>query len=376
MIRTMKTHRLCSLIIALLVVGCASPTRAQDRSATTGADEVRIALLEAKPRAYAVVEATGSSESSRVRLAGLEAAQHAPDAALPLAQAGLVDENPAVRFAALVTIGKLKITKLADATADLMKDQDPSVRAAAIFAARRCGKDVDLSPLGAMLASTNPSTRANAAMLIGQLGDVQAFDMLQEMAGEPMPRVSLAERTWVRLQFAEAMIRLKPDDAEVLSSIRAAMFSPLDDVRVLSMQILGDVGDRSVIGGLIAVINRENPIQIKLAAAQALAQMGDQRGVKTLVEACGYDSKALEKDLKDYVRNNGGDGSAQAKAVDELLADQALMDRAAAEVRAQAAAGLGWVKTEATAKRLTALLDDPDTIVQVAAASAILRATR
>lgn len=362
-------------LAGLLCCGVVLPARAQGGA---GADETRITLLHAKPRAYAVVQAAGRSEQARVRMAALEAAEFAPDVAFEMARDGLADENPAVRFASLVTIGKLKLTRLADAAADMQRDDNASVRGAAIFALTRCGRLADLSPLADQLASNHAGTRANAAMLIGQLGDPQAVEMLREMAAQPMPRVSPAERTWVRLQFAEAMIRLAPDDAEVLNSIRASVYSNLDDVRVLAMQILGEIGDKSVRGGLAHIIERDNPIQIKVAAAQALARMGDPQGLATLISASRYDEKRLTEDLTAYARRFEGDGSAgpELQAIRALLADQAQRARAAAEVRAQAARALGWVDSQQAADRLAQLLEDPDAIVQVAAAAAVLQATR
>lgn len=338
-------------------------------------DEARILLLQSKPRAYAVVEQAGLHSQARIRLAAIEAAEFAPDAALDLARNGLADENPAVRFAALVTVGKLKLTGLSQAALDLMRDENESVRAAAIFAAKRTGRDVDLSPLGRMLASGRASSRANAAMLVGMLGDRQATEMLQDMAAQPMPRVSPAERTWVRLQFAEAMIRLDPDNAEVLGTIRAAMYSNLNDVRVLSMQILGDVGDRSVRAGLAHIIKRSNPIQVKIAAAQALVRMGDPQGGKLLIDASTYRTPRLRKDLGDYLREIDG-ASPEGQAIQAILADPKRQAQSAAEVRAQAARALGYMDSNASAKRLSKLLDDPDPVVQVAAAAALLRASR
>ena len=340
-----------------------------------GADETKILLLQSKPKAYAVVEAAGKSENPRARLAALEAAQHAPDLAFDLARNGLSDENPAVRFAALVTIGKLELKDLSDAAMDLMRDDNESVRAAALFAAKRCGKDVNLSPLAGMLANGSAGARANAAMLIGQLGDTQAVDMLRDMAAAPMTRVSPAERTWVRLQYAEAMIRLDPDDAEVLGTIRASVYSNLDDVRILAIQILGEVGDESVQGGLSHIIKRDNPIQVKIAAAQSLVRMGDKQPGTVLIKAAGYDERQLRKDLKDYLDNADAAGP-EARAIRDLLADHKARARAAAEVRAQAAVGLGFVDSKAAAQRLADLLNDSDPIVRIASASAILRASR
>lgn len=365
-----------ALTLLLIVgLGVGLPASAQgergDRPAPQS-DEARILLLQAKPKAYGIIEEAGRSDRSRVRLAAIEAAEHAPDAAPDLARDGLTDENPAVRFAALVTIGKLELDELTLAAMDLMKDDNPSVRAAAIFAAKRCGRDVDLTPLAQLLASGDASARANAAVLIGQLGDPQALEMLREMADAPMPRVLPAQRTWVRLQFAEAMIRLDPENDQVLGSIRAGMYSTLDEVRVLAIQILGEAGDKSVLGGLAHIAEQNNPIHVKIAAAQSMLQMGDTQGVPILMKATRYDVEALRRELTRFLRNMDNN-SEQARSVRELLDSPDQQARVAGEVRAQAARALGWSRTEDAAKRLAELLADPEPIVRVAAASAVLR---
>lgn len=345
------------------------------QAAAQAPDEAKIILIQTKPKAKSIVESAGTSKDPRVRMAALEAAEHAPEAAFDLARSGLGDENPAVRFAALVTIGKLELTDLAAAAMDLTRDENESVRAAALFAAKRCGKDVDLSPLGGMLANGSSGARANAAMLIGQLGDVQALDMLREMAAQPMTRVSPAKRSIVRLQYAEAMIRLNPNDDEVLGAIRASVYSNLDDVRVLAIQILGEVGDRSVMGGLAHIIKRDNPIQVKLAAAQSLVQMGDQQKGTVLIDGSRYSEDQLRDDLRDFMQKSGVSGP-EAEEIRDILSNDQRRAQLAAEVRAQAAIGLGYVDSKAAAQRLSDLLDDPAQIVRVAAASAILRASR
>ncbi|MGB0766364.1 MAG: HEAT repeat domain-containing protein [Phycisphaeraceae bacterium] len=360
-----------AMVLAFSAAAALTPTTASAQ----GPDEARIALLQAKPKAYAIIRRAGTSDDPRLRLAAIEAAQHAPDAALDLARNGLGDENPAVRFGALVTVGKLQLVDLAPAALDLLRDRNESVRAAALFAAKRCGKNVDLSPLGGMLASGSPGTRANAAMLVGQLGDRQAIDMLREMASAPMPRVSPAERSWVRLQFAEAMIRLDPNDAEVLGSIRASIYSNLDDVRVLSIQILGEIRDQSVQGGLAHIVKRDNPIQVKIAAAHALVRFGDTQGIPTLLRAARYSERELRDDLEDYIDDNGVSGP-EAQTIRDLLNNETERFRAASEVRAQAAVALGSVRSKEASERLIALLNDPSEVVRVAAASALLSASR
>ena len=371
----MATIRAAGRLLAGVVVAVGACVFTPGQAHAQGPDETKIVLLQSKPKAASILQTAGQSENPRVRLAALEAVQHAPDLAFAQARDGLSDENPAVRFGALVTIGKLKITSLSDAAMDLTRDENESVRAAALFAAKRCGKDVNISPLAGMLAEGSSGARANAAMLIGQLGDTQAIDMLRDMADRPMPRVSAAQRSWVRLQYAEAMIRLDPDDEETLGSIRASVYSNVANVRVLAIQILGEVGDRSVRGGLAHIIKRDNPIQIKIAAAQSLVQMGDRQAANVLLSSSKYDERQLRTELRAYL-NRGDISAPEAAEFRDILADEQARAREAAEVRAQATRGLAYVDSKAAAERLAALLDDPAPIVRVAAASAILRASR
>lgn len=371
-IRTLRCRY--AVLVGLVVTLFGMPAWGQGTD-TPASNEARIMLLQAKPRAYSVVEAGGRSDQPRVRLASIEAAEFATDAAEDLARNGLTDENPAVRFGALVIVGKLKLTNLAQAAMDLTQDENASVRAAAIFAAKRCGKQVDLTQLAQLMANGSVSVRANAAMLVGQLGDPGALPMLREMAAMPMPRALPAQRTWVRLQFAEAMVRLNPDDAEVLGTIRAGMYSTLDEVRVLAIQILGETGNKTTLGAMAHIVSQENPIHVRIAAAQALLQMGDDQGLPTLLKATRYDTEALQKDLRSFLRR-ADDKSNQALAIEELLDDPEQQVIVASEVRAQAARALGWSNSKASAERLAALMDDPQPIVRVAAAAAVLRAAR
>jgi HEAT repeat protein len=371
----MATIRVTGRFIASVALMLSAGVMATAPSHAQAPDEAKIILIQTKPKAQSVIESAASSENARLRLAALEATEYAPAVAWDLARNGLTDDNPAVRFGALVVIGKLELRGLADAAMDLTRDDNESVRAAALFAAKKCGKDVNLSPLAGMLANGSSGARANAAMLIGQLGDDQAIEMLRDMAAKPMPRVSSAERSWVRLQYAEAIVRLDPNDAETLGTIRASVYSNLDDVRVLAIQILGEVRDRAVQGGLRHIVKRDNPIQVKLAAAQALVRMGDREASEVLLAGTRFDEKQLRSELREYLQRNDVAGP-EAAVIRDLMNDERGRIHAAAEVRAQAAIGLGDVKSKASAERLSALLSDPDPVVRVAAASAILRAAR
>lgn len=327
-----------------------------------------------RARAAEVILDASRSENPRLRLAALEAASAAPHQALPLAQLALADENPAVRFGALVTIGKLQLEGLGQAAIDLVEDPDPSVRAAALFAAQRCGRQVDLSPLAQMLGSDRPALRGNAAMLLGLLGDPGAKPMLQEMASAPMRRVSPDQREWVRLQFAEAMVRLDPTDDEIMDAVRASVYSSYEDIRVLGIQIVGDAQDRAMQDWLGQLLRVSEPVQVRIAAAKALAQMGQTTGKKVLMQTSAYSGDDVRRDVQAFLNDNRGGQGEAFQAMQQLLNDPVTQAQVAGEIRAQAAFGLGELGDAETVGRLEAMLADPEPIARLAAAGALLRA--
>ncbi len=333
-------------------------------------------LREARAAAVEIVLNASRSDDPRERAAALEAAQGVPDRAMPLAQLALSDDNPGVRFAALVTIGRLQLESLGPAAVDLADDENPSVRGAALFAAHRCGVDVDrrMSYLAQMLGSQDPVLRGNAAMLLGMLGDEGAIPMLHEMAFTPLPRVEPAERIWLQLQFAEAILRIEPDNEEMLEVLRSSVYSPIDDLRVLALRVVGEVGDRWMLRWMDAIVDGEDPIQVRVAAARSLAQMGGDHGRSLLMQAAQYDSADVERDARAFVRANRGGGGRTLDLMRQLLDDPDAQADIAADVRAQAAFGLGELSGAEPARRLSAMLEDAHPAVRLAAAAAVLDA--
>lgn len=367
----MTRDYLSTLFVAALMLAVTFATTRPARAQEVGEPaDISPALRD---RAGQVILDASRSDNPRLRLAALESVAASPERARPLAQLALGDPNPAVRYGALVTIGKLQLEGLGRAAAEMADDPNASVRAAALFAAHRCGQDVDLSPLAQMLGSDQIAERGNAAMLLGLLGDPGAKPMLKEMAGQRIPRVDPAEVEWVRLQFAEAMLKLDPNDDGVMQAVRAAVFSQYDDIRVLGLQIVGDSGDRTMDRMLLELVKADNPVQVRIAAAAALAQGGRAEGRETLVFAASYTADNVLRDVRQFLAaNRGGDGPA-FEAMTQLANDERARTQVAGEVRAQAAFALGKLGDSAAAMVLSQLLDDPQPIAAVAAAGALLR---
>ncbi|MBI1368908.1 MAG: hypothetical protein GC162_09680 [Planctomycetes bacterium] len=288
-------------------------------------------LREVQNESLDILLSAASDELPLLRANALEAMQIMPDRALPLATKGLADENPAVRYVAVVTAGVLKFKSLAPAIKPLLKDANPSVRAAAIYSLYSLGEEIDLTPLADYLAGRDPAVRANVAQLLGLLGDKSAIPMLKKAANEPMPRAAAPQVAVVRIQIAEAIAKLGDDS--VLDALRAGAFSQFDEVRVVSILAMGEVGDRKMEVGMEQFLTNA-PVELRLAAAGALAKLGNLKGMDTLLDASGHENPV---------------------------------------VRGQAAVMLGYFKDERTFAYLRVLMDDPNPLVRVSAAAAVLR---
>lgn len=280
----------------------------------------------------------------QVRANAVEAMLAAPSRVEPIVSKGLRDQNLAVRTVAAMTAGKLRLSSLTPEVDPLLRDPSPFVRAAAIYALRRCGEQTDPTPLATMLLS-DPSlrVRANAAVILGELGNPSALGLLRTAAKDPLVKADQSEARLLRLQIAEAMVKL--GDEEQVGPIRAALYPSQPDeleATALAVQIIGQVGDRAAINQLIFLAQQKNdknqtmPAEVRLGVAGALAKMGKPEGSFVAEEFKAAPSPVL---------------------------------------RAQAAYVYGQTGQVENLTRLEALMADPVAIVRVSAAAAVLVAT-
>ena len=326
----MRFGLICLLMLLLtgLTVGSLSAQRSG-----AGLDEATAeAVYAARDKAVEQILKASRSEDAYLRANAIEAAEPLSDRLPALVKLGLEDDDPVVRFAALVVIGRQRMTDLRGSLRRHLADGSDSVKAAAMYALTRCGEAVDLTPLAGMLASGSATTRGNAAMVLGRLGDRSAAPLLKEMARVPMRRAPAALAAVVRLQFAEAVLRL--GDESELDAVRAGAYSQFDEVRVLAVKIMGQARDGAMLPAFVKLMDEKEPIEVRLAAAEALARLGRSDGRATVLA-----------------------GMASERAT----------------VRAQAALVAWRLPTEASARAAIDLLDDENSAVRLAAAAAILR---
>lgn len=280
----------------------------------------------------------GESDYALLRANAIEGLRHAPAVVEPLAVASLSDENRGVRFVAAMTIGMLQLQDSSHLLEPLLLDPSDSVRAAAMYGLRRCGRKVDLNPLAEMLRSDSPEVKSNAALVLGELGESSAAPMIRKAVGDGMAEVGQTRRRIVELQLAEAMVRLgRTREREV---IRAALFTTAEqgEIAALAAMMCGRLGDHDTLPTLLRLAlhtgGGAHAPEVRMAATKAVARID------------------------------------HAQAPIEVPMEFASSPRP--ELRAQAAMTLGAIRHPAVVGQLRQLLTDPDPIVQVSAAAAIL----
>lgn len=279
------------------------------------------------------------SDHALLRAHAMEGTHGAPASAEVILAGGLADANRGVRFSAAMTVGDLRLVDLAPQVEILLDDPSLSVRASAAYALTRLGQEVDLTFLAEMLFSGNPELKANAAMVLGRLGNKSAVPLLKRALGTGLNNVDPARVRIVEMQVAEALVEL--GSLAELEGIHAALFAPAEqgEIKALACQICGRLRDRAAFPTLMSLAIRTSQQQeapeIRLLATEAIALI-EPSETPTGV-AVGY------------------------------LTDQT------PSLRALAALSVGTSGDLSMLPQLALLMQDENPSVQVAAATAVLR---
>jgi HEAT repeat protein len=231
----------------------------------------------------------------RVRAQAADALGRADEADQARAEAALrraaADSHPAVRYAAILSLGELAAAGSVELIAAALDDREALCREAAAIALGQVGPsagDAAWQPLVAALASTAPE---------------------------------------VRFQAIASLIEIAPDRAGPL--VRALVDDADARVRGQALAALGDAGDRAA-ADLVAS-RLDDAAEVAYEAALALARLGDRRGVPRLLAALEERERAL--DAATALGELGVDDEAAqevlARLIGRLFGDPLLKVRAA-----------------------------------------------
>ena len=340
------------LVLPLLFLGCSS-TRDDARWSTRqdSVIEPDSELAQTKQPTFQVLDRNlhisaesllleaSTSEDPLLRANAIEGLQPSEKHLDEVVRSGLADENEGVRFVATMTIGLKQLCSLSHLVRPMLADTSSSVQAAAIFSLAKCRIEVDLNPLATMVLGSDPTAKANASFILGELGNPSAIPLIRNGVGRHGAAIEAPRAQAIDLIMAEAMVKL--GDGEERQVIQAALFSPPErgELTALACQMIGRMRDQSMATSLETMALAEGPRkpgpEIQLLAADALARIDPDRvPVEIVVSFISHDRP---------------------------------------EIRSQAAIVLGSLGSNSFSHQLSTLLHDQDPRVQVAAATAILR---
>ncbi|MBX3352608.1 MAG: HEAT repeat domain-containing protein [Phycisphaeraceae bacterium] len=292
-----------ALLAGATILGAGSSALAQQRGGAlqpprTNADvTAQTSRSQLRERAIGVLEEFSKNDDAQTRANAIEALQKVPGRAELAIERGLRDENMGVRFVAAMSASRMRLVSQVHNIEPLLDDPEPIVRAAAICALRRCGRNADPTLLANMLASRDLRMRSQAAFLLGEIGDASAIPMLRDLSSSH-PDIGLpSEQRLFRLQVAEALVKLGWKDA--IHPVRAALYpSSTEEVEasILAAQILGELRDRASVAELVNRIEDRvsgpgsphlMPPEMRLAATIGLAKMGYRDGRYVAIQYIG-----------------------------------------------------------------------------------------
>lgn len=258
----------------------------------------------------------------------------------PWIRKAVLDDSPAVRFAATMALGALRDRLARDAVGKLANAGPASDRIAAIYYSHQLGDKSRTHQLAQyLLENGDPATRRHAAFVLGRLGEPGAIKLLARAMKDADPGV--------RANAVESMAMLGSTEAE--STLAGDCFSGAGAQETMGVLALGGLAKKKHRGVFVDRLAKAEHIETRLAAARALGKIGDRSGYDLALKSLDFEPKD-DKDDQDPAWNRR------------------------IRVREMAALALGDIADRRAVPKLSAMLesaDDPR--LQIAAAKAILQ---
>ena len=323
-----------SVILALIAfVGCEANS---EKQRTAGVSTDNSANNDLKTEATKIILEGLSSSNSQVRVNAIEMAAATNNQQFMTGVQRLTkDELVLIRFASAVAIGDAKYSAAKNDVAQLLKDNDENVRLAADYAIVMLGGSKSYArQIRAALTGNDQQIRANAAFLLGKIGDKGVLPLLHQLIQDE------ASDDRVRLNAIEAIARL--GDEKIYQKLWATLISAYADDRVFGIRAMGALGTSKAKDSLLTMLKDDVP-EVRLVAAEQLGCLGDTEGEKIVANALTHDvSAATDQETK-------------------------------ARIQTLAAMAIGQIRTPLLKKFLPELLKSDSQFARLAAAKAVFQ---
>ena len=322
---------LCLALFLSVASGCATNEAVRRESKQANNQSDALTCLKAALR---------YPHNPAVRVAAVEALEAVKsDDAAAWIRTAITDAHPGVRFAGCVAAGKSMDRLSESAVRNCLRDRDPNVRIAALFALHRLGAAEGTTKLATyLLTHRDIGVRRNAAYVLGLLGEPGTMKALA--------RAMKDHEKGVRDFALEAMACLGNVEArqELVFMTEAGVGSE----EVFALSALASTGDAGYAETFRYKLSQGTHIETRLAAARGLGLLGFGDGFDLALNALSR-------------------GLPPAQESDESHADRLL------RVRLLAASALGALGHAAALPSLARTMKESrDPRIQVAAARAVL----
>jgi HEAT repeat protein len=316
---------LISSYILLFLIGCNDQPPNNIQTTSVNPDQLR-------QKATAIIASSLDDQDPRIRAKAIEVVATAKlQMLMPKVQQLLKDEYVPVRFAAAVAVGDTNYLPAKKAVTILTQVPEQNTKISAAYAAHKLKVADAMETLENAITSKDPIVRANAAVLMGKIGDQRAKKLLYWAMTD--------KNSDARASFAAAGALAKLGDEEILSKLWDMLLNVYADDRVYGIESMAELGTNDSKNAIFTMLDDEVP-EVRLAAAEQLGKLGDNFGEQIVLDTLKNPPQGMN-----------------SEDIDRL------------NVRIVSA--IGQLKTPALTPYLPDFLDNNSKLVKIAAAAAV-----
>ncbi len=241
-------------------------------------------------KALEIIKEDLKSEYPIMRMHAIEVVADSKQMALmPEVVKMLNDKSNPVRFAAVLAIGDTNYTAASYKLKKHKHDHDKSVRVAIAYVLTKFNIEDCHSDIINATLSNDQTLKANAALVVGKLGDKTLAEFLHRILRDP------SAQDKAKIQAIESLAMLNDD-----SSIQkgwALLISKRADDRIMGIRVMEHLHTRESINA-IRTMYHDDLIEIQMAAAASLCRLGDPDGPIRIYQYFRDEIGKLDDDTK------------------------------------------------------------------------------
>ncbi len=204
------------------------------------------------------------------------------------AVAGLLtsDTDFTVRARAAEILGNIRSRKAIPYLLDALEDENRNVKASAIVALGYIRDSNAVEPLMDFVRrEENEGLRISALNVLGIIPDDRSVPLLMDSLNSESGRI--------RRIAAQSLGRLR--SGEAVRALTDAASDEDKNVRLYAVRALGEIGEEEAAGSLKSLLNREDDIELKVAIAHSLGQLGLDDGYSVALDAARSDDTRIKR---------------------------------------------------------------------------------